>query len=194
MTRSRTESAKDLAYDSCQTLPLKLFFKVAETGDLNHLVIQGMPKNLLDLWQKILIEYGNLDGNFLISDTFDKQGQIMTYAATYVQVDAMLIYLKHFRYDQGYVNKLTELGYRVNPDNYITDIERNQRTVKNIKSRIMMLQNEIESLKTDGNKSSFDEAVSYLSANLSIWIPDDITVARYVSLKKVIREKNGRNK
>jgi hypothetical protein len=183
-----------LAYDSCQVLPLKIFFQVAETGNLNLLAIQGRPNNLIDIWQKILIEYGELDGNYLISDTFDKQGQIVRYAATYLEVDAMLIYLKHFKYDQDYVDRLLELGYRINPENYITDVERNQRTVKNIKSRIMMLQNEIESLKTDSNKSSFDEAISYLASNLNTWVPDDITVSRYVTLKRVIREKNGRHK
>jgi uncharacterized small protein (DUF1192 family) len=106
----------------------------------------------------------------------------------------MLTYLQYFSYDDGYIARLRELGYKINPEQYKSDVARNQRSVKNIKSRIMTLQNEIDSLKTDSNKSSFDEAVGYLSANLNTWIPDDITVSRYVTLKKIIRQRDGRNK
>lgn len=174
---------------------MRVFFAVAETGNLNLLVKSGKPpKDLIELWEAILTEYGKLDGNLLLNDSLEKQKQMVSYAATYVEVTGMLLSLKHFRYREDYITRLSELGYHIDETQYIPDVERNQRTVKNIASRMLMLQKEISSLKEEGSKSSFDDAISYLAANLGSWVPDDITVARYISLKKVIKEKHVANK
>ena len=179
-------------YNSCNVLPLKIFFDIAESGNVKLLLItkKKLDQSILsDAWEFILLEYSELDNNMMLQNTFDKTNQIAINAAKYIEVNAMLLYLQEVEYNKEYVDRLKELGYNVRDKNYIIDIELNQRKVNHIITRIKILQNDIDKYKDEKNKSSFDQSLAWISANLNFWPPDDITVTRYLKLKKQITER-----
>lgn len=180
-------------YSSCKVLPLKIFFEIAETENVELLLIDNAKKDkeiLIETWENIVKEYAKLDNNYNVQDVFDKNEQIAILAAQYIEINAMLLYLKEVKFRQDYVLRLRELGYKIKEDDYISGIESNMIKVNHIGTKIKFLQNDIEKFKTGNNKSSFDQCLAWISANLNFWPPDDITVARYLELKKQIDERN----
>lgn len=187
---SKTFIKKQLAfYNSCNVLPLKIFYEIAETGNVK-LLGEGDVNKLTDTWEEILLEYGEIDSNTNIKDTFDKVIQVSVKAAVYVEVNAMLLYLKEVDYKQEYIDRLAELGYKIDGKEYIKNIEANERKVKNIFTKIQFLKKDLEQNQSVKKTSSFDESMAWISANLNFWPPDDITVTRFIQLKKQINERN----
>lgn len=60
----RLWSRRKSLYSNCSELPITLFFKIVESGDLRHLVIRGkFPDSYLrDTWDNITKEYERLTG------------------------------------------------------------------------------------------------------------------------------------
>ncbi len=185
-------SGQFLVYDSIKTLPLKLLFEIAETGNLSLLLIAGNCPNLIDVWEKIIKQYGEADGNFDVNTTIEKQNQIVDYAAQYIEVMAMLVYLQYFGYNSEYANRLIDLGYRITQENYEVEAKQYERKVKNLATRIMILQKEIESMKTDKPTTSFEDVIAYLCAALQMNVDHNLTVAQYIAFKKIIKKKHVR--
>lgn len=152
---------------------------------------------LTEIWEAIIQEYGKLDNNMAISTAFEKSGEIVLNMAEYIEVMGMLMYLQEIGVKMEYVDRLKDLGYTVNlTSDYLESIQRSSSRAKGVITRINILKAELSGMKEDGNKSSFDQAVGNLSASLQMWVPDDITVSRYLELKKVVNERNkaaGRN-
>ena len=178
-------------YNSCDVLPLKIFFAIAESGNVNLLSEKRINESILtEAWEDILIEYSELDNNISIKNVFDKTNQIALNIAKYIEVNAMLLYLSEVAYNQDYVNRLKVLGYNVKGNTYIEDIENNQTRVNHIATKIKILQGDIDQFKNSKTKkSSFDQSLAWISANLNFWPPDNITVTRYLELKKQIIER-----
>lgn len=196
--RSLSESRR--CYKYCNELPLKVFFNICDTGDLRKLVIKGswLEDELYEIWEAIIQEYGKLDGNMAITTAFEKSGEIVRNMAEYVEVMGMLMYLQEIGVRMEYVERLKQLGYNVTlSSDYLESIYKSGRKAKGTITRINILRGELEGIKEEGTRSSFDQAISNLSAALQVWVPDDITVSRYVELKKVVNERNkaaGRNR
>lgn len=194
---SKTQTEKGLVYDSCKILPLRIFFEVTESGNVDLLIIDNAKidkKILVETWEDIVLEYAKLDGNQQVQDVMDKGDELYRQAALYCEIKGMLLYLAGAD-KQEYVDRLNELGYNINTESRESKIEciqKNDRRANSISTRMQIIQKEIEGYGDGSKKSSFDSAMSFLGLNLS-HIPDEnITVARFLSYKKQINEINKR--
>ena len=192
-------------YKTCETLPLKNFFKVIESNDYKYLVIADdydfeFKEDLSELWGVIMHEYAELEGGSNVLEKFDALKEIYQLAATYDILNAM-IYILHYKYIKEYVNDLAMFGY-------IVEIENNCITKTSLDKCSQMsrsILNEIDDLKkivdTDSEKGKsnnlFYKCMAWLIKGYGN-LEDNITVAKYVALKnhlnKLIRSENGRDK
>jgi hypothetical protein len=182
-------------YKTCEELPLKIFFKVAESGSFKYLLKKESAKidlnELQDAWEDIIIEYGRLDRNLAVTNAVEKSNQVIIYAAQYLEVRAMLIYLREIEYKQEYIDRLRELGYRIDlKENYIGSLDIGERRVNNIITKLGLLEKEIETLKEGNTSTSFDAAMAWMMSHNISGLSEDITVKRYIEVKKQIHERN----
>jgi hypothetical protein len=182
-------------YDSCKTLPLRIFFDIIESGNIELLVIDGKvdKAELIEAWEGIINEYADLDDNHTINDVLDKQDQLFTQAALYCEIKGMLIYLIG-AHDQEYVDRLNELGYTINVNSQkekIESIQNNDRRANHISTRMQFIKKSIEKYSEEsGKKGSFDEVMASIAMELKLEPSEDITVSRYLAYKKKIHERN----
>jgi hypothetical protein len=179
-----------LEYKSIKDLPLKVFFEIAETGNVKLL---GEDKDavLIERWEQIIIEYGKDDNNQAVNNVVEKSEQLFTQGALFCEIKGMLLYLVGAE-SGAYVERLNELGYKINADSHeekIKSIQLNDRRANNISTRMQILQNEIDSY-SDGKKATFDSVMAWLSSQLGFEPKEDITVLRYLEYKKQINERN----
>ena len=176
-------------YDSCEVLPLKLFFKVAETSDFNLLVINGEYEDvfLSELWEDIIKEYADLDNNMSLNNTLDKREELFKEAAMFCEVKAMLLYLAG-AYKQEYVDRLNELGYKIDEKDIIKSLKQNDQKSNHISTKMKMIQADIDGSNSP-KKSTFDSTMSWLASELKFEPNENITVLRYLEYKKRIKER-----
>ena len=172
-------------HKSCKTLPLKLFFEIAETGNVK-LLGEGEIVELTDVWESILLEYSELDNNMAINNILDLEEEQFKQMALYCEIKAMLLYLVG-AFNQEFIDRLNQLGYKVDKDNLVEDIKRNNQKSNNIFTRVKMIKADIKNL-TSGKKSSFDKEMSFIATRLGFEPKEEITVARYVEYKNRIEE------
>ena len=182
-------------YDSCKVLLLRIFFEIAETGNVELLIIDNAKvdkKDLVETWENILIEYAEIDGNQQAQDVMEKGNELYRQAAKYCEIKGMLLYLVGAD-RQEYVDRLNELGYNIDTSYIIAkreSIQKNDRRANNISTRMQIIQKEIETYSKGGKKSSFDAAMSFLGMNLPHVPDENITVGRFLAYKKQINERN----
>jgi hypothetical protein len=175
-------------YDTCKILPLKIFFEIAETGNVNLLSNEKKDKEELDeVWDKIIKEYAKLDQNNSIQDIIEKNDEMYNKAALFCEVKAMLLYLRGAE-SQEYVDRLNELGYKIDLKDRIKSIQLNDTKANHINTKMLFLQKDIEKHQT-GKKQTFVGAMAWLSSNLGFEPSDDIVVLKYIEYKKIIVEK-----
>ena len=189
--KQQTEKAS--VYDTCKILPLRIFFEISETGNVELLIINNAEiakKILIETWENIVIEYAKIDGNQQVKDVIDKGDEIYRQAALYCEIKGMLLYLVGAD-KQEYVDRLNELGYIIDITDHkkkIESIQNNDRRANHISTRMQIIQNEINSYST-GKKASFDSVMAWLSSQLGFEPKEDLTVLRYLEYKKQIDER-----
>ncbi|GAG30455.1 unnamed protein product, partial [marine sediment metagenome] len=96
-----------------------------EKSDYRYLCIADnydfkFNKDLSELWEILLHEYSELEGNDRILEKFDAFKELHQLVATYDIINAM-IYSLHYKYNKGYIDDLAMFGYKVEIiDNCIT--------------------------------------------------------------------------
>lgn len=191
MFRKRSENNSEY-YKSCTELPLKVFLEIAKTGNIELLLITGIidKDKVIDIWENILDEYKKLDNNMLVSQTFEKVEQIEILIAQYLEVKAILIYLEEVEFKEEYFNRLVELGYKVDKEKYIESIQISGRRSDNIATRIGIIKKDIEASYVKGETVTFDSVMAWMMISGIVGLNDDITVARYLEIKKQIHGRN----
>lgn len=188
------QTKKESVYNSCDILPLKIFFAVSETGNFELLIIDNAEiskKILLETWEALVLEYAKLDGNQQVQDVMDKGDEIFRQAALYCEIKAMLLYLTG-AYKAEYIQRLSELGYQVDLSSYqdkIRTIQNLDRRANSISTRMQIIEKEIEQYG-DGKRGSFDAAMSFLGLHLPHLPDENITVSRFLAYKRQIHERN----
>lgn len=185
-------------YKNCKQLPLKIFFKIANSGDIKLLLIEqteDVDINLLEeAWRLILEEYGKIDLNPSINDTLEKSDLIFRYIAELCEVKAMLLYLIG-AYKMEYVERLRDLGYSINMSSHkdmIISINKANSKNDGLKNRIRSLKKSIDA-HVEGGEQDFDAVYVWLCVNLGFEPKEDMTVSRYLQYKKQIHERNKRD-
>ena len=179
-----------MEYKSIKDLPLKLFFEIAETGNIK-LLGNDIESVLVERWESIVIEYGKHDNNESINQVIEKSDMLYTQAALYCEIKGMLLYLVGSEKSE-YVDRLNQLGYKIDNSSHKTKIESiqvNDQRSNNISTRMQVIKSEIDNYSS-GKKASFDAVMAWLSSNLGFEPKEDITVLRYLEYKRQINERN----
>lgn len=191
--KQRTE--KGSVYETCKVLPLRIFFEITDTGNVQLLIIDNAEiakKILIETWENIVIEYAKIDGNQQVQDVIDKGDEIYRQAALYCEIKGMLLYLFGAE-NQEYVDRLNQLGYKIDISSRVkklNSIKQNERRANHISTRMQIIKKEIESYSDGSKKGSFDDAMSFLGLNLPHVPDENITVSRFLAYKKMIHERN----
>ena len=184
-----------MEYKSIKDLPLKIFFEIAETGNIKLLGNES-ESILVERWEKIVLDYGKYDDNQSIKNVIDKNDQLYIQAALYCEIKGMLLYLVGAEKEE-YVVRLNELGYKINTNSNkekIQSIQQNDRRANHISTRMQIIQKDIEKY-SDGKKASFDSVMAWLSSQLGFEPKEDLTVLRYLEYKKqIISKQKARSK
>jgi len=179
-----------LEYKSIKDLPLKIFFEIAETGNV-QLLGKDKVENLVDRWETIVNEYSEKDDNKAMQNVINKNDELYKQAAMYCEIKGMLLYLVGAD-KQEYIDRLRQLGYKIETSTReakIQSIKTNDTRSNHISTRMQIISSEIETYSS-GEKASFDSVMVWLSSNLGFEPREDITVLRYLSYKKQISERN----
>jgi len=183
-------------YSNCSELPLKIFFDIANTRDYT-LLLKGKYKYIDDIilamaWEDIMHEWITLSENNSAKDVIAKTDQQFKEAAKYCEIKAMLLYLVG-GFKQEYIDRLNQLGYKINTtdrEQLIKSIQTNYRRTNQINTKVKIIQKDIERSIGKTKKQTFDAAMAELSIELKFEPDQNITCARYLEYKKIIRERN----
>ncbi len=201
-----------------------------EMSDYKYLIItddyEGIEckKDLSELWETILHEYSEIEGNGKILEKFDAFKELHQLAATFDIINAM-IYSLYYRYNKQYIDDLAMFGYKIEiVDNCITEkslqtCSQMARSILNDIDEVKRTINPDECIKCNGTgiyenqkciecdgigainqkptKNLFYKAIAWLIKGYGN-LEDNITVSKYVALKnhlnKLTKIENGRNK
>lgn len=193
-------------FKTCNELPLKNFLNVMSTGDFKYLIKAKNHKHLTVLntarlsmiWGDLVIEYGKIDNNMQISESFDSQKIIYQLEASYIAIKSMIRVLMfstpQSKNEQGAkaatesIHDLSKLGYKIDTSDslaYAKSIQAADKRANSILNQINIRKSNID-YSTDNTPISFDEVISSLNTALKFVVSDDITVARYCAYKKTL--------
>jgi len=182
-------------YKSCDDLPLKIFFKIVETGNLKHLVISNsydftIKKDLPQLWESILIHYAKISGDPDILTKFESFKELYQLIATYDIINAM-IYTLYYRYNKQYIDELEMFGYLVTIKNNCIDI----KSLENCTQMSRSILNDIEKIKLSLFEEDKKPDLQNIFYKTMAWLikgygnlEENITVSKYVALRNHLRQ------
>ncbi len=194
--RSKNSLPVFLKYD---TILLKTYFDIANTGDFAKLVVNGeaTSEQCKEKWNEIVaVNFENF-GTFDFIGYVDNVEGYNSFLREHNLTIAELLVL-YFQVDDDIIMELRERGYNIDTSsksNYITSLERAMERSKSLQSRIRMKSNELENLTShlkDTQPATFDEIMASLIINLGFTIPDEITLARFNQYRNLIVQKHKR--
>jgi len=194
-------------YTSCELLPLWNFFKVNSGTQLELKYLVVIPSRLdygsmvlgekqrielLGLWDTIFEEYNGLEKNYGVINFVNDRSRILYFYSLYLQEHALIKSLL-YRTDANYIAFLRDKGYQLrntsNADywedlyNALKRVENHMTQIEIIKKKMVDVEGES---KNDGNP--FDSVMAWIASN-DIRVEEDITVARYIKIKEIIRNR-----
>lgn len=187
-------------YNGCTEMPLVNFCKVINTGSYEWLQkkkgFREHEKELI-IWGEIILEYGKLDNNNQIQDSFDKAKNVMELENSYNTIKAMIKMLMivtptHEKYGEKaneVVNMLAKMGYKIdlsNSDKYKESVLAANKRSNSLLTHIRMKKNALRG-ENDEKGINYDEIMAMLQTNFNV--DESLTVARYLSMKKIIEKK-----
>ncbi len=127
------------------TIPFRLFLKIAETGDINLLVRKGIVKEdkLSDCWEQIIKENKKHTGNTLLSTYMELSQDHLILLKEHTIIKSALIILMIKPENELALEALVEYGYHLNKKDMINSILNGLNNSNNIITHIQMKQNEI---------------------------------------------------
>ena len=179
-----------MTYTSLDTIPLKLFYTILNTGDVSMLTDNKDDlSKVAEIWEQLKKTFEALDPNNSVQKTFRTLKEIEEYRAQYNGIQFAVEALKFDR-DLDLENQLREFGFKLTEDNFIDDLE----IIKNESQALLMFIEELEVLlpsHNDKKATSIDEVILGYCAVTGLQYTDTnaITVTQYYALKKVFDEK-----
>src|SRR5690554_1068013 len=121
-------------YNSLDTLPIKVFFKVLETEDHNLIDPESKLKEFerLELWNNLYNEYLDLDQDPKTDKSFrslvDHDYYLLKYNFIILACDAL-----GFDWDDYLIGELRGFRYKISKENYYNDLEKVIREANGLK-------------------------------------------------------------
>lgn len=184
-------------YTSCQALPLKVFCDIVNSHNYRKLKRFGLFTNSeyeLEIWSELLIEYSELEGDATAKDRIDKVKYLNELKNTYTVLKAMIRFCwicapgQHGKHEQV-IKDLKKMGYKIDCSSskkYRDSLLLADRRVNALVTMIRMKTNELED-KGDESNINYDDLMALIQAYYNVG--DNITVARYISMKKSIMQR-----
>ena len=179
-------------------IPLKVFLKVIETGNFKLVLKSGYATDSLCLeqWEKIVLENNkargrNDYGQFL--KTFQAYNRLL---AEFNAAKSTLLILCYVL-DYEKIKYVRSKGYKIdltNSTTYANSLAAAIRKSDSLMTKLTMKKNELVALGQEGKDAkgkapSFDSIMAALSVELGQTFTDDLTLARYNELTKLIEQK-----
>jgi len=194
-------------FHSCEVLPLWNFFKIIEKADLKYLVRvkdrfeyesmalhNASDKHYQQCWDKILEEFAELENSTgMNAEKFTRTKLLIRYSQ-YLQEQAM-IKLLFFETHPDVIKELRKRGYKMANtsqeaywDSLTAASKRVHYHVTFIESMQIKLRGDKEDKKKEQHGSVFDQVMSWVASH-DIYVDENITVSRYVEIKKIINNR-----
>lgn len=188
-------------YYSYETIPLKIYFAISNSG-IYTLIYKGWGSPVLQdcstAWESIVKVNAKENNNLEYGSYFDTVQAYGNILADYNIVKACLLKLA-MKYSAEDHKILKDKGYHIDPTSneaYAETIFAAMRKSDNLVTKLMSKQNELGMMSSgmEGQVVTFDKAVAEISYQLNFEVDDTITLARYNVYKKLIKEKHGRRR
>lgn len=150
-----------------------------------------------DKWEEIVVANARANNTFEYDNYLDKHKTYALLIHEYVTVKAMLTKLT-FSVDMDAINWLNKRGYKIviskGPDRnklYEDSLMAAIRKSDNLVTKTTMKANELKQFQTHhGQIESFEQIMANIIFHSKMNLPDDITLARYNAIKKLINQQN----
>lgn len=170
-----------MTYDSLDILPIKLFYKIAETGDVSLLSDKKVDHKAI--WERLREDFKKYDN----STTERTLKQIERLKLQY-QVVTSSVYVLRFDWSQAVVDLLKEQGYSINEETYSEDLDDIERQNESLLVKISYLQAKLP--KENKQKVDLDEVMGSFSSILGFDFDyNTISVTKFFALEKQVRFK-----
>lgn len=179
-------------YNSLDTLPVKVFYKIVETGDLTLLnpTAETTSEQLQDFWDNLYQDFQSKDNNQLSKKIFRISVEIEALAVKYNLV-GMCVNALRFDYDEELIKILKQLGYKVTKENYLNDLEKAEKYSEGILMNIEQLKQQLPKDKGTENTTSIYDILASFCSSLGFNIGDfnKITCSEYFAYKRQVLTK-----
>jgi hypothetical protein len=172
---------------SIDTIPIKLFYKIIDSGDTSVLNCE----NHAQVFQDIYNEYKKLDDSGQASRLFE-----ITTKISVLELKQKIVYFSlealKFNKDPEIIEALKNFGFKFNEDDYFNEIERIEKQSKSIDVQIATLK---EQIPKQTEKINIDELIlSYCMASGLNYDTNTITITQFLALKTLVNEKQRNGK
>lgn len=195
-------------YKSCNTLPIRFFFRTLETKDFRNLVVgfdvendslvltDSQNEEFGEIFNEILNEYSVLTDNHNIRADYRKQILIVEWETEYAIVTESLKLYAQFE-DNIFLGFIRKIGHEIDETKDINkQIEVLLKKMKGLKNKINIQKIKLEEKekRTETKvKMDLDKDALYLERNLELKRsidPDVTTVTQWLKLIEMNKEKN----
>lgn len=188
----KSKSTTEVWY-SYNDITLKLYLHIAATGDVMQLIREGQAETgeCLERWEKLIADNSQANNSFEYSDFLNKNKSYAALISEHTLVKLILIRLS-LEYDADLCLILKKKGYNIDVNNYEQSLISALRKSENFVTKIKMKENELSAYdnKKKVSQDSFEEIMANMIFATKMNLPDDITLARYNALKKLVKRQN----
>ena len=189
--KSRIITVTFYSYD---TLTLKLFIKINDTGNVNLLIKSGFatPDLCAERWEMIVAANNKALGRNDYNAFLTLYKQYARLLSDFNAIKASIIILLHC-IDYEAVQYMRSKGYKIlltNSKLYAQSLAAAVRKSDNLLTKLKMKKNELLELMPRNVKTeSFEAIMAALTFSLGYTVADDLTLARYNEYLKLIERK-----
>jgi len=174
-----------------------MFIEVAETSDYKKLIKRGEPTEdqCAEAWENIIQRNGQNSGNQGYNNHLNDANTYTALLSEYLFMRSALTKLLYVIDYQLIKYCEKNFGYRfalTSTEDYAQSLFAVSRRVDSLATRIKMHQNKMQAASTvqQSGKSSFHEAIAVLIDAFKVDFRDDITLAKYNELVKILKQRH----
>lgn len=195
---SKLFKQKSATFYTYENVPLKLYLEVANTGNLELLVIKGKARHeqCIAAIEAIMIESERKTGNALISRymTMSKVYLSLIAEYTFMRASIIICILRGWLYIDWEHLSSVKKKYNISTTSasaYMQSLRTALNSCNNLLTKAEMQRKEIERIKPSGEEKqkSFYEIIASLSSALGFTVPETITLSQYNEYGRVLKER-----
>jgi hypothetical protein len=180
-------------YDSLDILPIKLYYKIAETGNLSLLSSLLTDENELQkLWFELDCGFKDLDKTEEATKTFRLSKSISALEIKH-QFVLMACETLRFEWNEEIINILRSHEYTLrdtDTETFFSDLERIEKETNSIVVKVNMLRRQLPKTDNNKNKSSLDEVMASYASILGFDFDfNTISCTKFFALQSQVHSK-----